>query len=148
MKPNSNTSPHFQFLARTLLAAAALFALSLAHTFADVANSSDTLKKLDAQIVLALKQSRGQPPFDQPTSLQPDIPAKIAGRVLVDVKASVSRGLLDQVALVGGQVVKGSETATTFQAWVPLSQLETLALRSDVKFISPARPTGTSRVKP
>jgi hypothetical protein len=100
-----------------------------------------TLKKLDAQIVLALKKNRGEPPFDKPTSLQPDIPFEHAGRVLVDMEASVSRQLLDQIALVGGQVVNGSQTATTLRAMVPLSQLETLAGRADVKFISPARPT-------
>src|SRR3954471_5751490 len=32
------------------------------------------LQKLDTQIVLALKKSRGEPPFDRPTTLQPDIP--------------------------------------------------------------------------
>jgi hypothetical protein len=106
-----------------------------------------TLKKLDTQIVLALKQSRGEPPFDKPTSFEPNIPIKHAGRVLVDIEASVSRQLLDQIAVVGGEVNKGSETATSFRAMVPLSQLETLAVRADVKSISPARLTITSRVK-
>ena len=105
------------------------------------------LKKLDPQIVLALKQSRGQPPFDKPTSLEPDIPIKDGGRVLVDMGASVSPQLLNQVALVGGQVINGSVTATAFRAMVPLLQLETLAGRADVNFISPARPTITSEVK-
>jgi hypothetical protein len=106
-----------------------------------------TLKKLDAQIVLALKKNRGEPPFDKPTSLEPDIPIKHAGRVLVDMEASVSKELLNQIALVGGQVINGSETATTLRAMVPLLQLETLAGRVDVKFISPARLTRTSGVK-
>jgi hypothetical protein len=106
-----------------------------------------TLKKLDGQIVLALKKSRGEPPFDKPTSLEPDIPVKHAGRVLVDMEASVSRQLLDQIAFVGGQVINGSETATSLRAMVPLSQLETLASRADVKSISPARPTVRSGVK-
>ena len=242
MKPNFKTFPHFQVLARTLLAAVAVLALSTAHTFAAVVNATYTtgaevpvssngftatgetvnftlnyapspgtqlmvvqntapgiirgtfsnlaqgqivalsyggltyhfvanyyggagndlvllwtsgesslpaaiLSKLDAQIVLALKQSRGEPPFDKPTSLEPDIPIKDAGRVLVDMEASVSKELLDQVALVGGQVINGSETATTLRAMVPLSQLETLAGRADVKSISPARLTITSGVK-
>jgi len=106
-----------------------------------------TLKKLDAQIVLALKKSRGEPPFDKRTSLQPDIPFEHAGRVLVDMEASVSKELLNQIALVGGQVINGSETATTLRAMVPLSQVETLAGRADVKFISPARLTITSGVE-
>ena len=106
-----------------------------------------TLEKLDAQIVLALEKSRGEPPFDKPTSLEPDIPIKDAGRVLVDMEASVSKELLNQIALVGGQVINSSETARTLRAMVPLSQLETLAGRVDVKFISPARLTITSGVE-
>ena len=106
------------------------------------------MKKLDTQIVLALKQSRGEAPFNKPTSLAPDIPAKIDGRVLVDIRASVSKELLDQLALVGGRIINESVTATTVQALLPLSQLETLAGRADIKSISPARPTITSEIKP
>lgn len=106
-----------------------------------------TLKKLDTQIVLALKKNRGEPPFDKPTSFEPNIPIKHAGRVLVYIEASVSRQLLDQIAVVGGEVIKGSETATSFRAMVPLSQLETLAGRADVKSISPARLIITSKIK-
>jgi len=104
--------------------------------------------KLDGQIVLALKKSRGQPPFDKPTSLEPDIPIKDGDRVLVDIDASVSKGLLDRVALSGGGVVNGSPTATTFRAMVPLSQLEALASRGDVKSIVPAKLSVTSQIKP
>jgi hypothetical protein len=242
MKPNFKTSPHFPVLARTLLAAIAVLALSTAHTFATVVNATyatgrevpvisngftgtgktvnltldfapapgtqlmvvrntgpdlikgafsnlaqgqivaliyggatyhfvanynggkgndlvllwtsgetsipaATLRKLDDQIVLALRQSRGEPPFDKPTSLEPNIPIKDAGRVLVDMEASVSKELLDQIAIVGGQVINGSATATTLRAMVPLLQLETLAGRADVKSISTARPTITSGIK-
>ena len=104
--------------------------------------------KLDGQIVLALKKSRGQPPFDKPTSLEPDIPIKDGDRVLVDIDASVSKGLLDRVALSGGVVVNGSPTATTFRAMVPLSQLEALASRGEVKLIAPAKLSVTSQIKP
>jgi hypothetical protein len=150
MKPNIKTFPHFQVIARTLLAAVAMLALTTAHTFADENPlPAAILKKLDPQIVLALKKSWGQPPFDKPTKLEPDIPVKDdTGRVLVDVEASVSTQLSNQVSVLGGQVIKGSETATSFRAMVPLLQLETLAGRADVKFISPARLTITSGVKP
>ena len=143
MKPNLKTFPHFHFLALILLAAIAALALATTHVFAGEASS-----KLDAQIVLALKQSRGQPPFDKPTLLQPDIPIKDnAGRVLVDIAGSVSPQLLNQVASGGGQVINGSVTATSLRAMVPLSQLENLAGRADVTSISPSRPTITSGIK-
>ena len=120
--------------------------LVLLWTISDQFIPAAAAGKLDGQIVLALKKSRGQPPFDKPTSLEPEIPIKDGDRVLVDVDASVSKGLLDQVALFGGVVVNGPPTAATFRAMVPLSQLEALAGRSDVNFISPAKPAVISRV--
>jgi hypothetical protein len=104
--------------------------------------------KLEGQIVLALKKSRGQPPFDKPTSLEPDIPIKDGDRVLVDIEGSVSKALLDQVTLSGGTVPNGSTTTTTLRAMVPLSQLEALASRADVTSITPAKLSITSQIKP
>ena len=104
--------------------------------------------KLDPQLLLALKKSRRQAPFDKPTTLEPDIAGQDGARVLVDVDASASKELLSHVALVGGQVIDGSATATIFRAMVPLSQLQTLAGREDIRFISVARPTITSGIKP
>ena len=104
--------------------------------------------KLDGQIVLALKKSRGQPPFDKPTSLEPDIPIKDGDRVLVDIEGSVSKVLLNQVTLSGGTVPSGSTTTTTLRAMVPLSQVEALASRTDVKSIAPAKLLVTSQIKP
>jgi len=149
MKPHCKTFRHFQFLARTLLAAVAVLALSTAQMTASDKNSvpASTLKKLDTQLVLALKKSRGEPPFDKPTSLEPNIPVKHNGRVLVDMQATVSTALLNRIVLVGGWVDNSSATATTLRAWVPFSQLEALAARADVKSISPARPTIKSGVK-
>ena len=103
--------------------------------------------KLDGQIVLALKKSRGEPPFDKPTSLEPDIPIKDGDRVLVDIEGSISKALLDQVTLSGGTVPNGPTTTTTLRAMVPLSQVEALAVRADVTSIAPAKLSVTSQIK-
>jgi hypothetical protein len=121
--------------------------LVLLWTSGESALPGGTLSKLDGQIVLALKQSRGQAPFDKPTTLEPDIPIKDGNRVLVDVRASVSKELLNEIAFLGGQVVKNPDSSTIVRAMIPLSQLETLAGRAEVKSISPARPTITSHIK-
>ena len=120
--------------------------LVLLWTTGDELLSQAAKDKLDGQIILALKKSRGQPPFDKPTSLEPEIPVKDGDRVLVDIEGSVSKALVDQVALSGGTVPNGSTTTTTLRAMVPLSQLEALAGRSDVHFIAPAKPAVISRV--
>ena len=146
MKPQFKTLPHFRVLACTFLAALVL-ALSAAQISARDNVPASTLKKLDTQLVLALKKSRGEPPFDKPTSLEPDIPVKHNGRVLVDMEATVSKGLLNHIVLVGGWVDNSSATTTTLRAMVPFSQLEALAVRADVKSISPAHPTIKSHVR-
>jgi hypothetical protein len=97
-----------------------------------------TLRKLHPQIVLALKQSRGEPPFDKPTSLQPDIPIRDDERLLVDLDVTVSEGLLNQIALIGGKVADSPDSTHIIRAMIPLTQLEALAGRADVKSIVPA----------
>lgn len=105
------------------------------------------LNKLDKHLVLVVKKSRGESPFDRPTTVEPDV-YKFGGRVLVEIEGSISRELSDQITSLGGQLVTGWGTATTFRAWVPFAQLETLAARADIKSISAARPTITHRLKP
>lgn len=104
--------------------------------------------KLDGQLLLALRKSRGEPPFDKPTSLEPAISIKDADRVLVDIAGSVSKALTDQVTLRGGSLPPNAASSTTLRAMVPLSQLQSLALRDDVKFISPAQLSVTNRLEP
>jgi hypothetical protein len=104
--------------------------------------------KLDGQLLLALRKSRREPPFDKPTSLEPAIPIKDGDRVLVDIQGSVSKALLDQVTLSGGTLPDNSGSTTMLRAMVPLSQLETLASRPDVQSISPAKVSVTTRISP
>jgi hypothetical protein len=106
-----------------------------------------SLTKLDPQLLLALKQSRGLAPFDKQTSLQPAIPVKDGDRVLVDVEGSISNGLLDEITRAGGQVVDGFVTAASARAMVPVAQLETLAARDDVSQISATKLSIKSRIK-
>ena len=105
-------------------------------------------QKLDDQLRLGLKKARGQAPFDKPTTLEPDIPGNLPEGVMVDIQASTSQRLLDRISATGGKVIDGSVTATALEAVVPASELESLAARGDVKFISAARPTITSQLKP
>ena len=99
---------------------------------------ASTLKKLHPQIVLALKQRRGEPPFDKPTSLQPDIPMRDGDRVLVDLDVTASEELLNQIVLIGGKVANSPDPTHIIRAMIPLAQVEALAGRADVRSISPA----------
>ncbi len=102
-------------------------------------------RKLDSQIVLALKKSRKEPPFDKTTSLKPGLLVQADGRVLVDLKARVSAGLLEQIEQSGGQVINSFDAARAIRALIPLTQAEVLAARDDVDFISPAAEATTNQ---
>ena len=108
--------------------------------------ATSTQSKLDSQIVLALKQSRGEAPFDRRTALepgisitQPDIPIKDGPRVLVDLEATVSEELRIHIGLIGGQLAPSPDAARIIRAMIPLAEVEALAARADITFISPAR---------
>ena len=103
--------------------------------------------KLDGQLLLALRKNRGEAPFDKPTTLVPDLPAKDGNRVLVDIEGSISKALVDRVTLGGGALPDNAATSTTLRAMVPLSQLESLAMRSDVNSIGPAKLSVTTRME-
>lgn len=104
-------------------------------------------KKLDSHLVLALKKSRSEPPFDKPTSLDPDLVIEPDGRVQVDLTATVSSALLEQITKAGGTVVSSFESAKAIRARIPLGQLEALAARADVIFISPAAQATTNQTE-
>jgi hypothetical protein len=149
MKTRFQTFVPLQVPGRALLAATAVLALWMAQlTAGDVKSAvpATILSKLDQHLVLVVKKSRGEPPFDRQTTLEPDV-YKFGGRVLVEIEGAISRELSDQITSLGGQLVAGWGTATTFRAWVPFAQLETLAGRADIRFISAARPTVTRRVR-
>ena len=119
--------------------------LVLLWTDGEEAMPATALNKLDNQLVLTAKQSRGSPPFDKPTTLRPEV-YQYGGRVLVEIEGSLSKDLSAQIANLGGQVVKGWGTATNFRAWVPFAQLETLAGSADIKQMTAARPSIIHRI--
>lgn len=104
--------------------------------------------KLDSNIVLALKQGRGEPPFDRATTLQPSLTIRPGGLVLVDLTATVSGELLEQIAAGKGTVINHFATARAVRALVPLSRMEALARRADVQFVALAAEPVTQRVDP
>jgi hypothetical protein len=146
MKPHRKTP--LLVLAPIVLAAMAVFTLSTAQMTASGKEplAASVINKLDSQLVLVVKKSRAEAPFDKATTLEPDV-YKFRGRVLVEIEGVFSRELHDQIASLGGQVVDNWGTTTNFRAWVPFAQLEILAARADIKSITAARPTITHHLK-
>jgi hypothetical protein len=107
--------------------------------------SAAARQKLDDTLVLALKKNRGEAPFDKAMSFRPEDNEK-GGRVLVDMKASVSTELVNQIAQLGGEVFNGWGTATTMRAWIPFTRLEAVANLASIQSMSAGRLSMTHRL--
>jgi uncharacterized repeat protein (TIGR01451 family) len=101
-------------------------------------------RKLDSQFVFKLKQNLNQIIAPGVTQLQPDIKFEPDGRILVDIEANVTQGLLAQIKQSGGTVVNSFPQYHAIRALLPLNQLENLAGLAEVKFIGRARRAQTN----
>lgn len=142
MKPEIKTPVPIFFTALAMLALGMVALTASAREPVPAA----VLNKLDHQLVLVVKKSRAEAPFDSASAADPDV-YKFRGRVLVEIAGVFSRELSDYIASLGGNVVSDWGTTTQFRAWVPFAQLEVLAARPDIKSITATRPTITHRVK-
>ena len=112
----------------------------------DKASRTAAQKKIDSQLLYALKQKQGE------TAGVPTDPIEIEldqrGRALVDITANVSPHVTSQIRKLGGAIVSSDERYHTIRARLALEKLEALAALKDVRFIAPAAMPGFNRVKP
>jgi len=103
-------------------------------------------KKIDSQLLFALKQKRGE------TRGVPTEPIKLEldqkERALVDITANVTPHVSSQIRKLGGAIVSSDERYHTIRARLALEKLEALAALKDVRFIAPAAMPVFNRVKP
>jgi len=94
-------------------------------------------QKIDSQLLYAIYQLRGEAESKgvpiEPIQLEKDV----KGRVLVDIRAPVTKKVLAQVKGFGGTVVRSSDRYHSIIAYLPLGKLEALAHSREVKFIAP-----------
>jgi Subtilase family/HYR domain len=94
--------------------------------------------KMDSQFVYALKKKAVGVATRAAPQLQPNVEILADGRVLVDITATVSDELLAQIKKLGGEVISSFAQYNAIRALVPLTSLEHLAERRDVRFIERA----------
>jgi len=101
-------------------------------------------KKLDSQIVYALRQKRLGAVLPGVSMLRARVSIEPSGSWLVDVRAQVSSELLDFIRSNGGTVVNSFPRYNAVRAMLPLDATEALAKRADVRWIRPAEEAITS----
>src|SRR6266850_4145287 len=84
-------------------------------------------KKMDSQLIYALRLQLGQPIARGVTNLRLLTRTEPDGRHLVDIEANVTPALLDAIAQAGGQVMNSSPRFGEVRARLPLSQIEGIA---------------------
>lgn len=105
---------------------------------AEKASWTPVQRKLDSQLLFALNRERKNPIFDRLPDLRTSLRREEDGRVLVDVRAEVTAGLLAEITARGGEVVNVHPAFEAIRARLPLTELEALAAADEVRFIAPA----------
>jgi hypothetical protein len=95
-------------------------------------------QKIDSQLLYADKMGRGVPIAEGVQSQRVRLDKDEQGRVVVDIRADVSDSLLQYIKSIGGSVGSSFPEYRAVRAAVPLTSIEDLAQRKDVKIIEPA----------
>jgi hypothetical protein len=105
------------------------------------AHRTPAQRKLDSHLHLAGQVARGVLSTRQiPAAANAAKMLKFDARqrVHVDIRGTVSKGLLAEIAAMGGVVESSQVQYGAIRAWLPLLKAEALARRADVSFIEPA----------
>jgi len=105
---------------------------------AEKAARSPSQRKLDSQLIYALRQKRQQPIAPGLDRLESAVRPRPDGQVLVDLRARIEPELLARIEAGGGTVVNQHPRFQAIRAWVPLELVEALAARPEVRNIRPA----------
>jgi subtilisin-like proprotein convertase family protein len=105
---------------------------------AEKASRSPSQRKLDSQLIYALRQKRQQRVAPGLDRLESGVRPRPDGQVLVDLRAQVEPDLLAAIEAGGGTVVSQHPRFQAIRAWVPLELVEALAARPEVRNIRPA----------
>jgi hypothetical protein len=110
------------------------------------ASRTSAQKKIDSQLLYALKQKRGETKGVPTARINLDLDEK--GRALVDITANLSAELKTQIQKLGGVIVSDDARYHTIRARLPLEKLELLAKRHDIRFIAPAAQAMNNGARP
>jgi uncharacterized repeat protein (TIGR03803 family) len=105
---------------------------------AEKGKRTPTQQKIDSQLLYADMMRRGVPIADGVPTQRVDLDKDDQGRILVDIKANVTDALLQYIGTLGGKVINNFPQYQAIRASIPLTNIEVLAARSEIKFIEPA----------
>jgi len=99
---------------------------------------SPTQHQIDSQLLDKLKKYHEQPITQSASTSKLGAEIDQDGRVLVDIQAKVTDGLLEKIERSGGKIINSFAEYNSIRALIPLTQVEVLASLDDINFIQPA----------
>ncbi|HKP72549.1 MAG TPA: S8 family serine peptidase, partial [Pyrinomonadaceae bacterium] len=112
--------------------------LQIESLIRDKQSRTPTQRKIDSQLLYATKQKKGIPVSDAVTTLDLNVEVDDSGRTLVDIRAKVTKSVLNLIKQSGGTVVSYFKQYDSIRADLPLEALESIAAQPEVRFIRPA----------
>jgi hypothetical protein len=113
---------------------------------AEKASRSPAQAKISTGLLHEVRRERNDPLIDALPQGRVDLAVDPGGSVLVDIRASVDVGLLEQVAALGGVVVNSHPRFDAVRASLPLDAIEALAALPSVSQIRSADQFVTQRI--
>jgi subtilisin-like proprotein convertase family protein len=104
-------------------------------------SQSPTESKMDSSLVVAKRTAAGR----GLTAAVPALQTGVASTVTVDIRGTVSDDLLNSLRKAGAGIRAVSATVGSVRAELPLSAVEGIAERKDVKYVEPAVGAMTAR---
>lgn len=97
-----------------------------------------TERKIDSQLLQAIREHSGKKMAEGTQLELADVRADKSGSLMVDISATVTDELLDNIKTLGGKIIFPSKQYNTIRAQVNLSMVEKIASYEQVKFIKAA----------
>jgi hypothetical protein len=102
-------------------------------------------RKLDSQLIFAMKRRSGDPMLAAVPEMRVEIEQRGDGAAHVDLEGRITPELEQAVRQLGGSIESSHSQWGSLRAWLPMQSLEPLATRSDVRWIRPAMQHATEQ---
>ena len=103
--------------------------------------------KIDSQLIYELKMRNGQAVADGVQAVATDLPYDNQGRVELDISATVSDSLLDQLRATGARIQSSVRSAGSISVSVDIAQVQAIAALPGVTFVQPKQDAMTSQLE-
>jgi hypothetical protein len=118
----------------------------IAALLGEKASRTPAQRKINSQILFAQRMARRQMIASGVRTLAVDLPMSDGNRVVLDVRATVTPGLLNRIRARGIQIISESATHGVMRLEASLDQVDMLAALPEVQHVGPKQEAVTSRM--